>query len=267
MARPPSIFLSYCRANRKLALNLETALANRGLGVWRDERSISGGEEFSVAIEKGIRESRGLLVLVTTESTRSDWVTYEYAFATGAGVPVVAVGVKGTKLPSPIRRFQVVRYSNAKGAAAEVDRGLRKQARAAGQARAASPKLVAKFQEMNGAVLRASGGRTPSLCMELWVEHAPRTTKSVTFEIPDEGVEDNKWTVKRSGRDWNSYREFLTDEELNLWGDVEMWAYGSLPGRQSWSANSTLYEALQRYYRNRATTPEIRRALVQIRKN
>jgi hypothetical protein len=150
--------------------------------------------------------------------------------------------------------------------AAKIDEGLRDQSRAAGHERASSPMLMAKFQEVNGTVSRASAGKTPSLWMDLWIQGAPRQTTSVSFEIADLGFRDRKWTVRRRKRASRQVREFLTDE-MNSYGDVEIWAYGNLPRSENWSTSSTLYEALVRYYRDHLTSSEIKRGLSQIRKN
>jgi hypothetical protein len=266
MKKRPSVFLSYSRKDSKLATALEKALRERNLHVWRDVRSIMAGERFSDSIEQGIRDSRGLVVLITAASASSEWVTYEYAFATGARVPVVAVRVQKATVPSPIQHFQVVEYSDARSAAERIDQGILKQSRAATRERASAPKLVAKFQEANGEISLASGGKTPSICIDLWVEQVPAQTRSVAFEILDEGFRDNKWVVRRTDQGAHSPREFLTDD-MNSYGDVEIWARGVGSKSVNWSITSSLYEALLRYYRSRPKSAGVRRALKQIREN
>lgn len=265
MKKRPHVFLSYSRQDRARASALEESLKARRLGVWRDVRSIEAGTRWSEAIEAGIRSSRGAVVLITPTSTNSEWVTYEYALATGAGIPVVAVVTQGARVPSPIQQFQIVKYTDPGSVAKRIDAGLSAQSRAAGQKRAASPTLVAKFQEVNGEPATASGGRTPSLWIDLWLEQVPAQTKSVAFEIPDHGFRDRTWTVKRS-RTAGTQREFLTDD-MNSYGDIELWARGTGRGAGNWSGSWRLYEALVRYYRSRPTGPAIRRALKQIREN
>ena len=266
MKKKPAVFLSYSRGDKALADALEGALLKLYAHVWRDVRSIKAGTRWSASIEQGIRGSRGVVVLITAMSASSEWVTYEYAFATGAEVPVVAVRVGEVSAPSPIRQFQVVEYTSARKAAAAVLEGLSAQSRAAARARASAPKLVAKFQEVNGEIVFASGGKTPSICMDLWVEQVPSQTKSIAFEILDLGFKDRKWTVRRGKRSANLLREFLTDD-MNSYGDIEIWARGIGAGVGNWSVTSRLYEALLRYYRTRPKSAEVRRALKQIREN
>jgi len=266
MKKSPTVFLSYSRKDQARATALENALNDRKLHVWRDIRSIAAGARWSQAIEAGIRGSRGVVVLITPTSGTSEWVTYEYAFATGAKIPVVAVRTRGANVPSPIQQFQIVPYGDPRVVAKKIDAGLSDQSRAAGQERATSPALVAKFQEVNGKPAVASNGKTPSLCIELWLEQVPKQMKSVSFEIPDEGFRDRKWKVKRGRNGTGVQREFLTDE-MNSYGDIELWARGIGRGAGNWTASWQLYEALIRYYRSRAIGPAIRAALKQIREN
>jgi hypothetical protein len=193
-------------------------------------------------------------------------VTFEYALAVGARLPVIAVRVKDARIPAPIQRFQVVDYSDARVVAKRIDEGILEQSRAAGQERASTPTLMAKFQEKNGKIALASRVKPPDLWMELWMEQVPTQTKHIAFEIMDIGFRDRKWTMRRPKRMGNSVREFVTDD-MHSYGDVEICARGTGSGIGNWSATSRLHEALVRYYSGRPTTAEIRHALKQIRIN
>jgi hypothetical protein len=81
MKKHAHLFLSYSRDDRKRAKALETALLKSHVRVWRDERNIDPGTKWFEAIEKGIRDARGVVVLATAAAAKSEWVTYEYALA------------------------------------------------------------------------------------------------------------------------------------------------------------------------------------------
>lgn len=262
------LFLSYASNDKQRARALESSLKALKLPVWRDEHSISPGTKWFDAIEDGIRDARGVVVLVTKASRRSEWVTYEYSLARGAGIPVIAILADDTAIPTPLRSFQAVKHGHPDGVAEKIKKAFADQSRAIGRARATSaPVLMAKFQEENGEPIRATKGKTPELCMEMWLEQVPKETKHVAFEIPDEGVDDNKWTAKRaSARPTARERAFLCDD-IQLYGDVEVWASGRGKGPGKWSGSWRLYEALMRYYRSRLYSRGIRAALEQIRKN
>lgn len=262
------LFLSYASDDKDLARDLERSLKAQKLPVWRDEHSISPGAKWFDDIEDGIRDSRGVVVLVTEASRRSEWVTYEYSLARGAGIPVIAILVEGTAIPTPLRSFHAVKHENPDRVAEKIKKALRDQSRAIGRDRASSaPVLMAKFQEENGDPIRATKGKTPELCMEMWLEQVPKETKSVAFEIPDDGIGDNKWIAKRaSTRPTARERAFLCDD-IQLYGDVEVWASGIGKGPGKWSGSWRLYEALMHYYRSRSYSPGVRAALKQIRLN
>jgi hypothetical protein len=256
----PAFFLSYSRDDETRARTIEKALTDFGVDVWRDAR-IAGGADWFFALQAGLRQARGVVILISDSSLKSDWVAYEFAFAMGADKPVVIVSlIKKTKLPDPMNRFQTVEFSNRKGLAQEIYDGIVEQSRRTMRERASSPTLVAKFQEKDGQVNRLSDERIPSLGLELWVEHVPPSTMSVSFEILDIGFHDPKWTVRRERTP--APREFLTDEDLNSYGDIEIWARG-----KNWATTSRLYEALMRYYSGRPINKDTRRALTQIRNN
>ena len=126
------------------------------------------------------------------------------------------------------------------------------------------PCLVAKFQEIDGDLCRVTGGRCPEYGLDLWIEGAPPETKTAAFEILDKGFREPKWSVPRmSASESVSVREFLTDD-MSSYGDVEIWIRGVGQGRGSWASQSTLYEALSRYYHGHQKSKGIRRALKQI---
>jgi hypothetical protein len=238
-------------------------MRKHGWKVWRDEVSIGGGAVWHTALDTGLRKADAVLVLVSAKSVKSEWVTYEYAFATGAAIPVVAVSLDKTDAPGPIRKFQAIAYPGP-DAAARIHAGLLDQASRAAESLKTTPMLFARFYEEDGEIYRLSNARVPAIAMELWVEHAPPRTTEVAFEVL-EGVEGSTWTVKRSKR--TQARQFLTDEGFNLWGDVDIVARGRTPGGRDWTTRSRVYDALVRYYANVQPSADVRKGLKQIRDN
>lgn len=259
------IFLSYSRENLPQALALEKALLRQKVSVWRDERSIKAGSPWFMKIEEGIRSARGVAVLVSAASLKSDWVTYEFALAVGARVPVIAVSLQAPPLPGPMKQFQVLEFSNPTETAQKINDGITEQWRTINRAKSSGPVLVARFQEFNGSIVKIGSGPSPSLGMDLWVEGAPASTQSVSFEILDTGVRDRKWVVRKPQAKSDINRHFLTDD-INLYGDVEIYASGSGPKKTLWSVRSSIYQALVNYYSGLSQTTEVRKALEQIRK-
>ena len=61
--------------------------------VWRDRsrRGLRPGDDWRKELDDALRESAVVLVLVTKNERQSEYVTYEWAFALGAGVKVVPI--------------------------------------------------------------------------------------------------------------------------------------------------------------------------------
>lgn len=85
------VFISYSRVDTALALEVRTELQAAGIQVRLDTSDLSAGQPWRPAIDRLIRESTAVLVVVTDNALASEEVTYEWAFALGVGVPVVPV--------------------------------------------------------------------------------------------------------------------------------------------------------------------------------
>src|ERR1043166_9279579 len=86
------VFIIYKRVpDREFASVLTAKVNNAGYDTWQDESNLASGESWRRNIDTGIREAFALIVIVTPESLASEYVTYEWAFALGAEVPVIPI--------------------------------------------------------------------------------------------------------------------------------------------------------------------------------
>lgn len=74
---PDQVFISYAQRNTKLAHKLANDLRNRGYEVWIAPESISPGEDWQNAIERGLCESGLFLLIMTASAAASYWVQEE----------------------------------------------------------------------------------------------------------------------------------------------------------------------------------------------
>jgi HEAT repeat protein len=88
------IFISYCHSDGDFAEYLALKLEQNGFEIWRDETGLVGGDEWREKIDRSIRDSSALVLVVTPESKDSFYVTYEWIFALGAGLKVVPIKLK-----------------------------------------------------------------------------------------------------------------------------------------------------------------------------
>ena len=75
------VFISYSRRNLAFVEQLAFDLKEAGLDVWYDLSGLDGGARWRVEIEKAIRSSQYVLVVLSPASVASDWVEGEYLFA------------------------------------------------------------------------------------------------------------------------------------------------------------------------------------------
>lgn len=86
------VFISYHHSSsNKLVSKMYDKLLNAGFEAWKDTKSISAGQDWRAEIDRAIRDSMALIVVLTPEAVLSQYVTYEWAFAMGVGVPVIPV--------------------------------------------------------------------------------------------------------------------------------------------------------------------------------
>ena len=85
----PSVFISYCRDDKKHVDQLIADLTAAGFDCWIDTSSIKGGEEWVMAIADGIIKSDALVPVITAQSLGHKWVKREIVFAEKFQKPII----------------------------------------------------------------------------------------------------------------------------------------------------------------------------------
>lgn len=124
------IFTSHCHEDVDFAENLEHKLTEAGLTVWRDVL-IRGGDDYRKKIDEAIRDSSALIVIMTPEAKASEYVTYEWAFAWGAGVKVIPILRKKTILHPRLESLQYLDFTDRQNRPWDELIGLLREAEAA----------------------------------------------------------------------------------------------------------------------------------------
>ncbi len=107
------VFISYCKGDRNFAELLSNKLQGAGFAVWMDEDSLKAGDRWKKEIEQGIKKADSLIVLMSSDATRSNWVQFEWAYAKGAGKKIIPVILEQIELPGPLNDFQYLDFNNA----------------------------------------------------------------------------------------------------------------------------------------------------------
>ena len=111
-----SVFLSYSRDDVERIRPLAAALEKAGHDVWWDRR-ISGGEEFSGAIEEALESADAVVVAWTKSSIKSAWVRDEAGHGRDTK-HLVPVTLDGCMPPLGFRQYQTIDLSRWNGRSA-----------------------------------------------------------------------------------------------------------------------------------------------------
>jgi TIR domain len=76
-----TVFISYSHHDKAFAEQLTTGFVAANVKVWRDTMRIREGDRLEPAILDAIRAAKLIVVLISTQSAKSSWVTRETEFA------------------------------------------------------------------------------------------------------------------------------------------------------------------------------------------
>ena len=77
------VYLSYAQPDEKFARKVYDAATAAGHEVWFDALALYPGESWGKQIDKALRESHAMIVLISPDSMNSQWVGREISFAVG----------------------------------------------------------------------------------------------------------------------------------------------------------------------------------------
>jgi hypothetical protein len=109
------IFVSYAHEDAHLLDVLHEQLTGAGFAV-RSDRDLIPGGKWREEIEKMIRESFAVILVMTPKARDSAYVSFEWAFAQGTGVRVIPLLFESTKFKEPLASIQ---YSDFTSPAAQ----------------------------------------------------------------------------------------------------------------------------------------------------
>ncbi|KAA5824385.1 toll/interleukin-1 receptor domain-containing protein [Algibacter amylolyticus] len=105
------IFFSYSRDNSKFVLNLAKELRSAGADIWLDQLDIDPGARWDKSIEKALKTSPVLLVILSNSSVMSHNVMDEVSYALEENKKIVPVLMEACEIPFRLRRFQYANFT------------------------------------------------------------------------------------------------------------------------------------------------------------
>lgn len=105
-------FVSYSRKDAPFIKELTSRLHQAGLDTWVDSNRLKAGREWRDAIDDAIRGSDALIVVMTPNARKSEYVTYEWAFAYGIGLRIIPILLERTDLHPRLAVLQFVDFTS-----------------------------------------------------------------------------------------------------------------------------------------------------------
>ena len=249
MAEGNHVFISYAKEDAPFARTVRTKLKKLKLTPWQDVHELTGGQEWRPGLDDALRNAAAVVVIVSPHSHRSRWVNYEWAFALGAGVPVVPL-LKSSTRPHPrLRDIQYVDFGQPNPWLRLLKALLdSRQAR-----RVKQPVIRAEFSLEDGVPEKVED----EYVIDLWIDNVPLGASRARYEVHHESFKQARWTEKNPRGRFRTYMQSSGD--VLLTADIETPSQVVL-------ADTMLYEALRTTYggsRNEA----IRKALLKIENN
>jgi hypothetical protein len=106
-----SVFISYSRSNIDFMRRLRDDLTAAGIAIWTDENLTPGASSWKDAIEAALNNSESVIVLMSPEAKKSEWVEREIDYARLLNrriIPVLIAGDATSAIPFELINAQLV---------------------------------------------------------------------------------------------------------------------------------------------------------------
>lgn len=121
------IFISHSSTDKGWAREFAQRLSGVGADVWFDEFNIKPGDSISESVERGMRASDTIVLLVSDQSVNNSNFFFELGAALGMNKKIVLIipeGFSVSKLPISVQRRKYLVRKSPEETAAELAAGL-----------------------------------------------------------------------------------------------------------------------------------------------
>ena len=106
-------FFSYAREDSEFVLKLARELREVGVKLWLDQLDIFGGQRWDDAVEGALEACQGMITVLSPESSVSNNVMDEVAYALEKGKLVVPILLRSCDIPFRLRRVQHIDFTTS----------------------------------------------------------------------------------------------------------------------------------------------------------
>lgn len=107
-----SVFISHDHEDADFAELLKLKLEKEGLIAWIDTERLKIGQDWREEIDIGISNSLAIIAIMTPEARKSEYVTYEWAYAWGKDKKIFPIMLKQTQLHPRLESLQYLDFTN-----------------------------------------------------------------------------------------------------------------------------------------------------------
>jgi hypothetical protein len=93
------VFISYSRRDLTFVSQLISDLKETGVDVWYDLSGLEGGSRWRIEIQNAIQNSEYVIVVLSPDSVKSEWVEREYMYAENLKKKVLPIMYRECELP------------------------------------------------------------------------------------------------------------------------------------------------------------------------
>ncbi|NEQ51003.1 MAG: TIR domain-containing protein, partial [Leptolyngbya sp. SIO3F4] len=105
------VFLAYAENDKELADKIRLRCFHMGITVWTSKYDINTGEDFEVAINRGIEAADNLIFLISPEALQSPYCQHELEYALSLNkriIPLLTKLVDRAKIPPSLQTLQYI---------------------------------------------------------------------------------------------------------------------------------------------------------------
>ena len=114
-----SVFISYSRSDSVFVKDLADRLREAGCKVWQDISGLRGGQTWASEIDRAVRDSDALIVVLSPDSSASEWVQKETLLAMKLHKSIVPILLRETEIPVQLVNLQFVDFRGDKAEATQ----------------------------------------------------------------------------------------------------------------------------------------------------
>lgn len=109
-SRTLSVFISYSRSDGAFVKDLANRLREAGCTIWQDISALRGGQTWASEIDQAVRGSDLLIVVLSPDSSASEWVRKETLLAMKLRKPILPILFRDTEIPVQFVDLQFVDF-------------------------------------------------------------------------------------------------------------------------------------------------------------